>query len=188
MKYAINALEAVRSFYADKGIKIRIRYYNEGKEVSKAEASEFTVSGTDVEFVAETQPADMTVEELAAELQEFAPEVVEAPVEAVQAEEAAEASAEAPAEEQAAETLVEAVTPAKARKPRTESKAYALREFIRQAKEAGEYDYEATVDWTQDTLGFKRPLARVYVRIAAERVDASVEAPVVAEAAQPELA
>lgn len=156
MKHAINTLDEVRSFYADKGIKVRIRYYNEGKEVSKAEAIEFSVSGTDVEFVAEASA-----------------ELVEAPVTNEVEEPVAEA---VEVEEPAAETLVEAATPKKTRKVRSDSKAAKLREFIRQQKEAGAYDYEETVDWTEATLGFKRPLARVYVRIAEERVDQDVTA------------
>lgn len=162
MKHAINSLEAVRSFYADKGIKIRIRYYNEGKEVSKENAVEFSVSGTDVAFEA---PAEV------AESAEEVTDAVETPV----TEEVVEAVAE-PAEEakNATDAVVEAAKPKKARKGRADSKAHMLREFIRQQKASGEYDYEDTVDWTETTLGFKRPLARVYVRLAAERVD-SVE-------------
>ena len=45
MKYAITQLEAVRSFYA--GEKIRVRFYADGKETAKANATEFTVSGSD---------------------------------------------------------------------------------------------------------------------------------------------
>ena len=127
MKYAINSIEAVRSFYNDNNIKIRIRYYNEGKEVSKADATEFTVSGTDVAYV-----------------------------------------------EPVVEATAEAVAP-KVRKPRTESKAYKLRQHILEMKASSAYDYEATVDWAQSELSFKRQLARVYVKIAAERVD-TVEA------------
>lgn len=153
MKHAINTLEAVRSFYADKGIKVRIRYYNEGKEVSKENAVEFSVSGTDVAFEAHAEAVEASV----------ADEVVEA---------VAEPTQEA---EPAVEAVVEAVTPKKTRKERKTSKAAQLREFIRQQKEAGAYDYEDTVDWTETTLGFNRPLARVYVRIAEERVNASIE-------------
>lgn len=49
MKYAITQLEAVRSFFA--GEKIRVRFYADGKEVSKAAAMEFTVSGSDRVYV-----------------------------------------------------------------------------------------------------------------------------------------
>jgi len=52
MKYAINQIDAVRGYYDTMGYKPRIRYYANGKEVSKALATEFTVSGVDVEYVA----------------------------------------------------------------------------------------------------------------------------------------
>ena len=54
MKYAINQLDSVRGYYDALGYKPRIRYYAEGKEVSKTLAAEFTVSGVDVEYVAPT--------------------------------------------------------------------------------------------------------------------------------------
>lgn len=54
MKYAINQLDAVRGYYDAMGAKPRIRFYAEGKEVSKALATEFSVSGVDVEYVAPT--------------------------------------------------------------------------------------------------------------------------------------
>lgn len=48
MKYAITQLEAVRAFY--NGEKIRVRFYADGKEVAKANATEFTVSGSDLVY------------------------------------------------------------------------------------------------------------------------------------------
>jgi hypothetical protein len=52
MKYAINQLEAVRGYYDAMGAKPRIRYYANGKEVSKTLAVEFTVSGVTAIYTA----------------------------------------------------------------------------------------------------------------------------------------
>lgn len=52
MKYAINQLDAVRGYYDAMGAKPRIRFYADGKEVAKALATEFSVTGADVEYVA----------------------------------------------------------------------------------------------------------------------------------------
>ncbi len=61
MKYAINQLDAVRGYYDAMGAKPRIRYYAEGKETSKALATEFTVTGTDIEYVAPTAKKERKV-------------------------------------------------------------------------------------------------------------------------------
>lgn len=61
MKYDITKLDAVRSFFADAGYTGRIRFYNEGKEVPKGQATEFSVSPTApvyVEKVVQAIPAD----------------------------------------------------------------------------------------------------------------------------------
>ena len=63
MKHNIATLEAVRSFYAVRGIKVRIRYYADGKEVAKGDATSFTISGTDVEYVAVAPKAKQAAKE-----------------------------------------------------------------------------------------------------------------------------
>ena len=56
MKYSIGLLDAVRGYYDAMGAKPRIRYYADGKEVSKALATHIMVTGVDVEYVP-TPPA-----------------------------------------------------------------------------------------------------------------------------------
>ena len=63
MKYDITKLDAVRSFFAEEGYTGRIRFYNDGKEVPKDQATEFSVSPTAPVYIeqvveAEAIPAD----------------------------------------------------------------------------------------------------------------------------------
>lgn len=44
------------------------------------------------------------------------------------------------------------------------TKSSILREKIRNELASGTFDVKATVDWAVNELGFKRPLARVYVK------------------------
>ena len=174
MKYDINDLEAVRSFYADKGIKIRIRYYLEGKEVSKLAASEFTVSGTDVEFVsAEQNPADMTVDELAAELSEFAPETTEDEVsdEQTETQDAEPATEETAEEPQDAAPAVGKVRKLPVTRNGATTKAELVRNEIIAHLDANSYDFEQLVTWGQETFGWNRQLAKAYITKSTARVN-----------------
>lgn len=116
MKYAITQLEAVRSFFADE--KIRVRFYADGKETAKANATEFTVSGTDRVY---------------------------------------------------SEPVVE-VTKPKARKAKSGTKAETLRSYIKQLLDNEEFDTALALEFAQDKLGLKRPLARVYVKSAVDKL------------------
>mgnify|MGYP006281885963 FL=1 len=60
MKYSIGLLDAVRGYYDAMGAKPRIRYYADGKEVSKALATHIMVTGVDVEYVAPAPKAKKT--------------------------------------------------------------------------------------------------------------------------------
>ena len=122
MKYAIDKLEAVRSFFADE--KIRIRYYADGKEVSKADATEFTVTGSDRVY---EEPA-----------QEPAQEPVQAPV---------------------AKKKSERVT-----------KSSLLRQYVKEMIETSEFDFDTAVQYAQEHFEFKKPLARIYVKSAVDKI------------------
>lgn len=118
MKYAIDKLEAVRSFFADE--KIRIRYYADGKEVSKADATEFTVTGSDRVY------------------EEPAQEPVQAPV---------------------AKKKSERVT-----------KSSLLRQYVKEMIETSEFDFDTAVQYAQEQFEFKKPLARIYVKSAVDKI------------------
>ena len=122
MKYAIAQLEAVRSFHA--GEKIRVRFYADGKETAKANATEFTVSGSDRVYV---------------------------------------------------EPVVEVKAP-KERKERGDTKASILRAKITEMLANEEFDYKQAVEFAVETLGMKKPLARVYVKNSVAKIEAAAAA------------
>ena len=159
-KFNIAIIDAVRAHYAATGAKVKVRYFADGHECAKEDAQEFTVTVTNNVHV-DDFGTKMTIEHNTSETinQESAMSEETTVIETAAVETVVETAA---AEDSVMRNAAGRKLPAERKGQVT--KASILREKIREELASGSYDKKELIDWAVAELGFKRPLARVYVK------------------------
>lgn len=205
MKYDINQLEAVRSFFNEKGFTGRIRFYNGGREVPKGQATEFSVPVNAPVFITNTgeqaMENEINIDEMdVAQLENLIEDIVnheevtddvvddepmqvgkvDEEVEEETEEEVEEAVQADPSPETAPEpTVVEAKEKGPRKLPATrngaQTKVDIVRNEIRARLASDTYDFEELVEWSQEKFTWTRQNARAYITKATARVKDEVK-------------